>query len=128
MRFFWLPACQIAFEILKDTFILVFILRYFDLFKEIFVKTDASDYISLGVLSQKDNQGVLYPVAFISKKYNPAEYNYKIYNKELLVIICCFKGWRSELQGSYYPIHMLTNYRNLEYFIITKQLIRRQIY
>jgi hypothetical protein len=31
------------------------------------------------------------------KKYNLAEYNYKIYNKELLVIIYCFEGWRSEL-------------------------------
>jgi hypothetical protein len=97
MRFFWLPACQIAFEALKDTFILVLILRYFDPFREIFVETDASDYISSGVLSQKDNQGVLHPVAFMSKKYNPAECNYEIYNKELLAIICCFEGWRSEL-------------------------------
>jgi hypothetical protein len=32
-------------------FILVFILRYFDLFKEIFVETNISDYISSGVLS-----------------------------------------------------------------------------
>jgi hypothetical protein len=110
MRFFWSPACQIAFEALKDTFISVLILCYFDLLREIFVETDVSDYISLGVLSQKDNQGVLYPVAFMSKKYNLAECNYKIYNKELLVIIYCFEGWRSELQGSYYPIYMLTDY------------------
>jgi hypothetical protein len=73
-------------------FILVFILYYFDLFKEIFVKTNISDYISLGVLSQKDNQGVLHPIVFISKKYNLIEYNYEIYNKELLVIIYCFEG------------------------------------
>jgi RNase H-like domain found in reverse transcriptase len=78
-------------------FILVFILCYFDLLKKIFVKTNVSDYISLGVLSQKDDQGVLHPIAFISKKYNPAKCNYKIYNKELLVIIYCFEGWRSEL-------------------------------
>jgi hypothetical protein len=78
-------------------FISVFILYYFDLFREIFVKTNTSDYISLGILSQKDNQGVLYPMVFISKKYNLAECNYKIYNKELLVIIYCFEGWRFEL-------------------------------
>jgi hypothetical protein len=29
---------------------------------------------------------------FISKKYNLIEYNYKIYNKELLAIIYCFEG------------------------------------
>jgi hypothetical protein len=51
VRFFWLPACQTIFEVLKDTFILVLILCYFDLFKEIFVETNASDYVSLGVLS-----------------------------------------------------------------------------
>jgi hypothetical protein len=31
-------------------------------------------------------------MVFISKKYNLAEYNYEIYNKELLVIICYFEG------------------------------------
>jgi hypothetical protein len=101
-------------------FILVFILYYFDLFKEIFIETNISDYISSRILSQKDNQGILYPIVFISKKYNLVKYNYEIYNKELLVIIYCFEGWRSELQGSYYPIHMFINYQNLEYFIITK--------
>jgi hypothetical protein len=73
-------------------FILIFILYYFDLFREIFVKTNTSDYISLGILSQKDNQDVLHLIAFISKKYNLVEYNYKIYNKELLAIIYCFEG------------------------------------
>jgi RNase H-like domain found in reverse transcriptase len=127
MRFFWLPACQTTFEVLKDTFILALILRYFDLLREIFVETDTSDYVSSGILSQKDDQGVLHPVAFMSKKYNPAECNYEIYDKELLAIICCFEGWRSELQGSYYPIHMLTDHWNLEYFMTIKQLTRRQI-
>ena len=39
----------------------------------------------------------------------------------------CFKGWRSELQGSYYPITVLTDHRNLEYFMTTKELSRRQV-
>jgi hypothetical protein len=73
-------------------FISIFILYYFDLLKEIFIETNASDYIFSGVLSQKDNQGILYPVIFMSKKYNLAEYNYEIYNKELLAIIYCFEG------------------------------------
>jgi hypothetical protein len=73
-------------------FISVLILRYFDLLREIFIKTNISDYISSGILSQKDNQGVLYPIVYISKKYNLAKCNYEIYNKELLVIIYCFEG------------------------------------
>jgi hypothetical protein len=110
VRFFWSLAYQIVFEVLKDVFISVLILRYFDLFREIFIKTNTSDYISSRILFQKDDQGVLHPVAFMSKKYNLVEYNYEIYNKELLAIIYYFESWRSELQGSYYLIHMLTDH------------------
>jgi hypothetical protein len=63
----------------------------------------------------------------MSKKYNPAEYNYKIYDKELLAIVRCFEGWRPELQNAYYPIYVLTDHCNLEYFITTKQLTCCQI-
>jgi RNase H-like domain found in reverse transcriptase len=56
----------------------------------------------------------------MSKKYNPAEYNYKIYNKKLFTIVRYFKGWRPELQDTYYPIYILIDYCNLEYFMTTK--------
>jgi hypothetical protein len=36
-------------------------------------------------------------VAFFSRKNNPAEYNYPIYNKELLAVIYCLKQWDTEL-------------------------------
>ena len=51
------------------------------------MKTDASNYVTLGVLSQYDDNRLLHPIAFFSKKIVLVEYNYKIYNKELLVII-----------------------------------------
>jgi hypothetical protein len=73
-------------------FIIAPILYYFDPLKKIFVETDILDYVSSGIFSQKNKHGVLYLIIFISKKYNPAEYNYKIYNKELLVIIRYFEG------------------------------------
>jgi hypothetical protein len=44
-----------------------------------------------GVLSQYNNKGVLHPVAFYSKKITLAKCNYKIYNKELLAIVCCLE-------------------------------------
>jgi hypothetical protein len=105
---------------LKTIFIIALTLYYFDPLKEIFVETNISDYISFSIFSQKDKHSILYLIIFISKKYNPAEYNYEIYNKKLLAIIWCFEGWRPELQGAYYPIHILIDYRNLEYFITTK--------
>lgn len=127
VKFNFSPACARSFSELKRAFTSAPALRHFDPTREIFVETDASDFVSSGVLSQKDDRGVLHPVAFMSKKYNPAECNYEIYDKELLAIVRSFEGWRSELQGSHHSIHVLTDHRNLEYFMTTKQLTRRQV-
>ncbi|KAH9268952.1 hypothetical protein BASA83_009088 [Batrachochytrium salamandrivorans] len=56
----------------------------------------------------------------------PAERNYEIYDKELLAITTCLKEWRHFLQGSHTPFTILTDHKNLEYFMTTKQLTRRQ--
>jgi len=39
-------------------------LRHLDHEREVIIETDASDYVSAGVLSQLDNEGVLHPVAY----------------------------------------------------------------
>jgi hypothetical protein len=64
--------------------------------------------------------------AFFSKKNNPVEYNYEIYDKELLVIIRCLEEWDVELRGVD-KFEILINYKNLEYFIIVQKLTERQI-
>ena len=51
------------------------------------METDSSDYVSAGVLSQYDDDGILHPVAYFSKKHSVTECNYEIYDKELLAII-----------------------------------------
>ena len=78
--------------------------------------------MSEGILFQYDENDVLHPVAYFSKKHNPAECNYEIYDKELMVIICAFEEWRSELEGFTYPIDVITDHKNLEYFMFIKQL------
>jgi hypothetical protein len=42
------------------------------------------------MLSQM-HDGILKPVAFYLKKMSPAEYNYEIYDKELLAIVRAFE-------------------------------------
>jgi RNase H-like domain found in reverse transcriptase len=76
----------------KTIFIIILTLYYFDPLKEIFVKINALDYVFSSIFSQKDKYNILYLVIFISKKYNPTEYKYKIYNKKLFVIVRYFKG------------------------------------
>lgn len=101
-------------------------LIHFDPEKECILKTDSSNYINAGVLSQYDNEGILRPVAFFLKKMSKEECNYKIYNKELLAIIWCFEECRYKLKGSGLPVRVIMDHKNLEYFMTTKQLSQRQ--
>ena len=55
------------------------------------IKANSSNYVTGGILSQYNKDGVLYPIVYFLKQPNPAECNYKIYNKELLAIIRYFK-------------------------------------
>ena len=57
----------------------------------IYVKTDASDYVSREMLLQKNKEENLHSVAYFSKLMIPAECNYDIYDKELLAIIHCLE-------------------------------------
>ena len=123
----WETEQRIAFKVLKNAFTSVPILHHFDYVKAIFVETDASNYVSAGVLSQPDGNGVLRPVAFFSKKYSTAECNYEIYDKELLAIVPSFEEWRPHLIGTVQPIRVLTDHKNLEYFATKQQLNQRQV-
>ena len=46
----------------------------------------------------------------------PAERNYKIYNKELLVIVEVFAKWRQYLLGAKKPFEVWMDHENLKYF------------
>ena len=89
-------------------------LARFDFERDAVVETDACDYVSAGVLSTYDDQGILHPVAFFSKKHAAAECNYEIYDKELLAVVRAFEEWRAELQSLINPVQVLTDHKNLE--------------
>ena len=125
-HFLWSAECNSAFEQLKNAFVTAPILMKFDPDKQIVVETDASDYVTGGVMSQYDDTNTLRPVAYFSKRHFLAKCNYEIYDKELMAIIRCFEAWRPELEGSAFPIHVLSDHKNLEYFMTTKALSRRQ--
>jgi len=88
--FVWDTACEQVFEALKRAFTSAPLLCYFDPELKTLVKTDASNYVTSGILSQKHLENgklILHPIAFISEKMTPAKYNYGIGDKELLTII-----------------------------------------
>src|ERR687884_1036585 len=119
------PQFKMAFKCLKNAFTRAPILRHFDPQLPIQLETDASDFAIGAVLSQP-HEGRWHPVAFMSRKFIPAEINYEIHDKELLAIVDAFKVWRHYLAGAAHKIVIYTDHKNLEYFMTTKILNRRQ--
>jgi hypothetical protein len=94
--------------------------RHYDHEREVIIETDASDYISGGVLSQRDDKGVLNPVAYYSKKHSPAECIYDIYDTELMAIIKALEESKPECEVAAYPLQLIADHKNLEYFMPKK--------
>jgi hypothetical protein len=93
---------------------------------ERFLETDPASYVSTGVLSQYNDQGILHQVAFFFKKKSPTQENYKMYNQELVVISKSLKQLRPKCEGSAHPIKILTDYQIMEDFMTSKLINQRQ--
>ena len=124
-KFEWTAAAQAAFNKLKMSFTSAPILRHFDPELPISVYTDASGFATSAILCQPYKQR-LHPVAFSSKKSNPAEGNYDIHDREMLAIVLAFQHWRHYLEGAKHTIQVYSDHKNLEVFMSTKVLNRRQ--
>ena len=86
------------------------------------VETDVLNWAFSRVLFQYNNNGKLKPIAFFFIKHSALECNYEIYDKELLAIIKALEEWRPELQRTEELFKIITNHKNLQMFITTKQL------
>ncbi len=124
--FVWFQKYQIAFNTLKKVFTFKIILRHYNSDHKIVIEINASNYVFKDILSQYDENEILHSVAYFSKKHNSIECNYEIYDKKLMIIVRAFEKWWSELKDSIYSIKIITNHKNLEYFMSIKQLSRHQ--
>ena len=86
------------------------------------MKTNASNYALAAILSIVNKDNEVHLVTFHSHTFTAVELNYDIYNKELLAIFEAFKIWQHYLEGPAYPIDVVMNHKNLEYFSTTKVL------
>lgn len=75
-----------TFDDLKEDFYLAPIFVYFYPDHECVVETVQSDYISVGILLQLNDNDILHLFAYFSKKHSIVKYNEEIYNKELMAI------------------------------------------
>jgi len=113
----WTERQKKVFRELKERFTKELVLSAPDLDKKMRMEVDTLDYAVEGVLSIEYKDRKWRPVVFLSKSLNKTERNYKIYNKEMLVVIRGLENWRHLLEGTKYKFEVWTDYKNLEYFM-----------
>jgi hypothetical protein len=101
-------------------------------FKEKFyLQTNASAYGVGTVLLQKGKNSPFlcknlkpktHPIAYYSATFTPIEWNYNIYEQELLAIIKSLAHWRPYLGWTKEPFTILTDHANLQYWKAPRNL------
>jgi hypothetical protein len=122
----WKKEQQDAFETVKRSFVEKVILKTPEQGKQYFMAMDASLTGTGGVLMQKDNNGDLRLLSFISSTFTLPERNYEIYDWELLAMVKGLKEWRHYLEGASHPVVAWVDHDNLMYFRNPQCLNRRQ--
>jgi hypothetical protein len=99
-----------SFNRLKKSFTSGPIHCHFDLERKIVLETDVPNLVVTRVFSQYDNNDILHPVAYFSRRHFPPKINYAIYDKELFAIIWAFKEWHPHPEGSLHTIKVISNH------------------
>jgi len=122
----WTDACQEVFEKLKEEFQKAPVLLMPDSTKPFIIESDASKFATGAVIQQKDINGDWHPCGYISHSFDVTQWNYKIYDRELMGIVHVLETWQHYLQGSPFPTIILSDHKNLTYFRTTQKLNRQQ--
>jgi hypothetical protein len=112
----WGEAQQQAFNEIKAAISKEPTLAHPDESKPYFLETDSSGAAMGAVLSQRQEDGRLHPIAFMSASFSPAELNYDTHDKELLAIIRAFEHWHIFLEGTKETVTVFTDHKNLGYW------------
>ena len=83
-KFRWTTEGQNIFIKLRTAFTMAPVLQHFNPNLPTFLEADASDFALGAEVSQRGEDGHIYPIEFHSRKFNPTEMNYEIYDKEML--------------------------------------------
>ena len=104
----WTEECQKSFELMKEVIAKETLLTYPQFDKPFEIHTDASK-VQLGACISQEGK----PIAFYSRKLNPAQTRYTTTERELLSIVETLKEFRNILLGQQIIVH--TDHENLTY-------------
>ncbi len=120
-RFKWEKKHQQSFETIKSTLSKDILLMFPKPEQPYILHFDSSDVGTGAVLQQYDQEGLLRPIEYYSKKWNKAEYNYSTPDKELYGLILALKHWYPMLFGAS-SIMVYTDHKSLRDFSKTQLL------
>ena len=89
------------------------------------IETNALKYATGAVLTQTDMNSEWHPIAFLSKTFTETEWDYSVYDWEL-VIIWDLTEWRHYIQGTSHVTTVYLDHKKLMYFWSTQKLSWRQ--
>ena len=129
-RWDWTPECQSSFEQLKQALVSSPVLRPPDFSRKFTIYTDASAYALGGILTQKDDNGNEYVVAYCSRQLKNGEPNLGITETECLAVVYAVKQFRAYIHGA--PFDVVTDHSALKWLFSirdpTGKLARWSIY
>ncbi|KAF8748833.1 hypothetical protein RHS01_10525 [Rhizoctonia solani] len=121
----WSTKEQEAFQKLKDAITNAPVLCHANPAKPYFLETDASGAALGSILSQRQEDGRLHPLGFLSESFKGAKQNYDTHDKELLAIIRSFEYWRvPHFQSPPRPLAPLTGRLQFPDSLSSREAIR----
>lgn len=119
--FKWSNECHQAFDKLKDVLSEAPVLVTPNYSKPFKITVDACDTGMGAVISQKGDDSLEHPISFYSQKFDKHQRNYSVIEKELLGLILALKHFDFYINGSPYPIDILTDHNPLVFLSRVKQ-------
>jgi hypothetical protein len=89
----------------------------------ILLQKGAPDMLMLAMAKQ--HKPILHPMAYYSATFTPMEWNYDIYDHELLAIMKALAHWRQYLGWMKSPFTIMTDHVNLQHWKSPQNLVQR---
>nr|KAG5692640.1 hypothetical protein BaRGS_003530 [Batillaria attramentaria] len=113
----WTPACEEAFQTLKERLCAKPVVCLPDLHQPFTLQTDASD-VGLGAVLLQERDGQLQPVMYASRKLSDAEKRYAVIERECLAVVWAIKKFELYLYGREFTLQ--TDHQALQYLQSSK--------
>lgn len=110
-QFCWTQACSDAFYAIRQAALDAPLLEIIDYTRDIFIRSDSSQFGQGAVLFQYDDQGREHVVSYASRKYSISERNWATFQQEASAIVWSLEKFQEFIGG--HKVIVQTDHKNL---------------